>query len=296
MNAAMKPPTKDVSVILGCYNGAARVENSVLELAEFLSGINRSHEIIVVDDGSLDDSALLLRRLESSVPSLMVLRNPKNMGKGFSIRNGMLNSCGKYVVFCDLDLAYSMKNMQTVLEKLAGGCQIVVGDRRLPQSVYTVNNTLVKYVYRRHRTGIAFNFLVRLLFGLSTRDTQCGLKGFQRETAAQIFTCLHTDGFLFDVEIFIRARALGISVEEIPVHLTYETDESSVQQLGEFFRIVPVLTRIKLLDVRGAYDAPCPEENLPDGADRPAEAGAGGAKRESRAAEEIPGQRGAHSP
>ena len=98
-----------------------------------------------------------------------------------------------------------------------------MGNRRLPESVYVVNNALVKYVYRRHRMGDAFNTLVRLLFGLTTRDTQSGLKGFSRSAAAHIFQQLYTDGFLFDIEIFIRSRTLGIPVTEVPVQLTYET-------------------------------------------------------------------------
>ena len=98
--------------------------------------------------------------------------------------------------------------------------------------MYVVNNALVKYVYRRHRGGIAFNALVRLLFGLTTRDTQSGLKGFSRSAAARMFQQLYTDGFLFDIEIFIRSRALGIPVTEVPVQLTFEDDVTTVQQFS----------------------------------------------------------------
>ena len=105
------------------------------------------------------------------------------MGKGYSIRNGILNSRGKYIIFTDIDMAYSKSNLLSVLEKLESGHPLVVGNRRLPESVYVVNNALVRYVYRRHRGGNAFNTLVRLLFGLTTRDTQSGLKGFSRNAA-----------------------------------------------------------------------------------------------------------------
>ena len=111
----------------------------------------------------------------------------------------------------------------------------------------------VKYVYRRHRGGDAFNRLVRLLFGLTTRDTQSGLKGFSRIAAAQIFQQLYTDGFLFDVEIFIRSRALGIPVIEVPVQLTYEDDVTTVQQFRQLFTVIPELIHIKMLELRGAY-------------------------------------------
>ena len=150
-------------------------------------------------------------------------------------------------------MAYSKGNLLAVLEKLESGEPLVVGNRRLPESVYVVNNALVKYVYRRHRGGIAFNRLVRLLFGLTTRDTQSGLKGFSRSAAAQIFQQLYTDGFLFDIEIFIRSRALGIPVTEVPVQLTYEDDITTVQQFRQLFTVIPELIHIKMLEMRGAY-------------------------------------------
>ena len=141
------------------------------------------------------------------MPAITVLRNPRNMGKGYSIRNGILNSTGQ--------LHHLHRRRHGVLEG-----QPAVGAREtrkrrslrgreppLAGFVYIVNNALVKYVYRRHRGGIAFNTLVRLLFGLTTRDTQSGLKGFSRSAAARIFQQLYTDGFLFDIEIFIRSRA-----------------------------------------------------------------------------------------
>ena len=179
----------------------------------------------------------ILRRLESDVPHINVLRNPRNMGKGYSIRNGILNSRGKYIIFTDIDMAYSKRNLLAVLERLESGEPLIVGNRRLPESVYVVNNALVKYVYRRHRMGVAFNTLVRLLFGLTTRDTQSGLKGFSRSAAAGIFQQLYTDGFLFDIEIFIRSRTLGIPVTEVPVQLTYEDDITTVGQFRYLFTV-----------------------------------------------------------
>jgi glycosyltransferase involved in cell wall biosynthesis len=257
----IKPATKDFSIIVGCYNAAGHLETNISKLARFLDATAREYELLIVDDGSRDDSLAILNRLEKACPRLSVLRNPKNMGKGFSIRNGVLNSRGNHIIFTDTDMAYAESNILSIIEKLESGCPIVVGNRRLPESVYTVNNTLVKYVYRRHRTGTAFNLLVRKLFGLTTRDTQSGLKGFQRHAAMRIFERLYTDGFLFDIEIFIRAKRLGIPIVEIPVHLTYNTDESTVKQIRYFVRLVPELIRIKILDIYGGYSERSPENS-----------------------------------
>jgi glycosyltransferase involved in cell wall biosynthesis len=250
----MRRATTHLSVVVGCYNAALHLEKRLLELVAFLDGTGREYEVLIVEDGSVDDSLPILRRLEASVPSITVLRNPRNMGKGFSIRNGILNSRGRYIIFTDVDMAYSKGNLLAVLEKLESGAPLVVGNRRLPESVYIVNNALVKYVYRRHRGGIAFNTLVRLLFGLTTRDTQSGLKGFSRSAAAGLFQQLYTDGFLFDIEIFIRSRTLGIPVTEVPVQLTYEDDVTTVQQFTQLFTLIPELIHIKMLELRGAYD------------------------------------------
>ena len=250
----MRRATTHLSVVVGCYNAAQHLEKRVRQLIAFLDDTGREYEVLIVEDGSLDDSLPILRRLESDVPAITVLRNPRNMGKGYSIRNGILNSRGRYIIFTDIDMAYSMGNVLSVLERLEAGDSLVVGNRRLAESVYVVNNRLVKYVYRRHRGGIAFNTLVRLMFGLATRDTQSGLKGFTRVAAAQIFQRLYTDGFLFDIEIFIRARILAIPVVEVPVQLTFEDDVTTVQQFRQLFTVVPGLIHIKMLQLRGAYD------------------------------------------
>lgn len=249
----MRRATTHLSVVVGCYNAAFHLEKRLLDLVEFLDGTGREYEVLIVEDGSLDDSLQILRRLEAEVPAINVLRNPRNMGKGFSIRNGILNSRGKYIIFTDIDMAYAKRNLLTVLERLESGEPLVVGNRRLAESVYVVNNALVKYVYRRHRMGSAFNTLVRLLFGLTTRDTQSGLKGFSRSAAARIFQQLYTDGFLFDIEIFIRSRTLGIPVTEVPVQLTFENDITTVQQFRYLLTVIPELIHIKMLEMRGAY-------------------------------------------
>ena len=246
----MRRATTQLSLVVGCYNAAVHLERRLRDLVRFLDGTGRDYEVLIVEDGSVDESLPILRRLEDDVPSIHVLRNPRNMGKGYSIRNGILNSRGKHIIFTDIDMAYAKRNLLAVLERLEQGEAFVVGNRRLPESVY---NRLVKYVYRRHRMGNAFNALVRVLFGLTTRDTQSGLKGFSRSAAAKIFQQLYTDGFLFDIEIFIRSRTLGIPVVEVPVQLTYEDDITTVRQFRYLLTVIPELIHIKMLELRGVY-------------------------------------------
>jgi len=243
----------DLSIVVGCYNAGNKLEGRLLELSTYLKTLGCTHELIVVEDGSTDDSYACLKNLETAVPELVVLRNERNRGKGLSICRGVDYASGRSIVFTDVDLAYSFANIATTLECLRLGHPIVVGNRRLPESVYTVNNTLVKYIYRRHLLGMAFNLLVRLLFGLDIRDTQSGLKGFDYAAAKRVFPSVRNSGFLFDIEIFIIAKELGLPVQEIAVHVTYEDDESTAAQLGEFFTLLPQLGQIKLRQLRHEY-------------------------------------------
>lgn len=247
------PSKLDFSLILGCYNGGPELEERIRRLSRYLQRLEGSFEIIVVDDGSRDESALTLEKLSETDSQVLLLRNAENRGKGYSIRKGIEHASGRLIVFTDIDMAYSMDNIGDVLEELESGHPLVAGNRRMDESLYTVNNTLVRYVHRRHRIGLAFNLLVRLLFGMRVRDTQSGLKGFDRSAAEAIFRKVYTNGFLFDIEIFIRAHRLGMPVVEIPVHVSYTSDESTVSHFRTFFSLVPELLRIKAMDLRRMY-------------------------------------------
>lgn len=242
-----------LSIVVGCYNAGRKVTGDLLELLTFLEGLGRPYEILVVEDGSDDGTLVALRAMVAQCDSIRLLTNTRNRGKGYSIRKGIHHASGRYVIFTDVDMAYAKSDILTVLNELARGKPVVVGNRRLPESVYSANNTLVKYVYRRHLLGAAFNLLVRTLFGIDTRDTQSGLKGFHRKTALRIFHRVYTDGFLFDIEIFIRARKLGVQVAEVPVHVTFTDADSTVRLTRQLFRVLPDLLRIKVRELAGDY-------------------------------------------
>jgi len=258
-----------LSVLLSCYNESSMIEGCVSKLIPFLETLNTNYELIVIDDFSKDKSVEIIRNLQANNEKIKLLRNPRNMGKGFSIKNGMLNCRGTYIVFTDMDMAYSLDNIKAVLSELENGSDIVVGNRRLVESVYTVPNRLIKYVYRRHSVGMIFNFLVRHMFGLTIRDTQSGLKGFNRATALSLFPRINTDRFVFDVEIFILAKALTKKVKEVPVHLNYFSQLSTVNILRYSLKALAEIASIKFYQLRGKY-------SQGERSTIPAEAGQGG--------------------
>jgi glycosyltransferase involved in cell wall biosynthesis len=215
--------------------------------------MNSSYEIIVIDDFSRDESVKTIRNVQTENDRVRLICNPHNMGKGFSIKNGVLNSSGKYIIFTDIDMVYSLENIKIVLEELNRGNDIVIGNRRLDDSIYIVPNKLIKYVYRRHFIGIVFNTIVRYIFGLNIRDTQSGLKGFNRETALTIFSNINTNRFVFDVEIFILAKNLNKTVKEIPVQLTYFSQRSTLNILKYSLKAISEVLSIKFYQIRGRY-------------------------------------------
>jgi dolichyl-phosphate beta-glucosyltransferase len=232
-----------LSIVLSCYNESHAIEGSLSKLISFLNDLKLNYEIIVVDDFSKDNSFDIVQNVQTYHDNIRIIRNAKNTGKGFSIKRGVLSSHGKYIIFTDMDMIYSLENLRTVLTELEKGYDVIVGNRRLHDSVYTAPNQLIKYVYRRHFVGVIFNIIVRNLFGLDTRDTQSGLKGFNHETAFDIFPHINTKRFVFDVEIFIRAKYLNKKIKEIPVHLTYFSQLSSVKLLKYSFKaFVEILT------------------------------------------------------
>lgn len=251
-------PSAHLSLILPCYNGAPYIEGNLLRLAEFFSHLPVTLELMVVNDGSTDGTAEILERLRPGLPSLVALHNPQNRGKGYSVRRGVASCSGRFVIFTDSDLPYELSNVQTVLHRLQRGAQIVVANRESPESLLTVKGQVANYIQRRHHTSVLFNSVVRGLFGLQIHDTQAGLKGFQREAALRVFERVHTDSYLFDVEIFVAARKLAIPIEEIPIHLICESDYTTIPRFRYFFSVVPELLHIKSLERRGAYDAAPP--------------------------------------
>ena len=214
--------------------------------------------MLIVEDGSADDSLPILRRLESDVPAITVLSNPRNMGKGYSIRNGILNSRGRYIIFTDIDMAYS-DGQRARDARETGSRRAACGRQPSPSGIrlrgqQSAGQVRLSPPPRRHRVQHARPADVRPRYARHTERAERlyawgGGAHFQR---------LHTDGFLFDIEIFIRARTLAIPVTEVPVRLTYEDDVTTVQQFRQLFTVIPGLIHIKMLQLRGAYGAARP--------------------------------------
>ena len=203
-----------VSIIIPAFNEAQRILPSLRTLEAFCKNHFEKYEILCVDDGSTDGTGDIIER---ELPSnrIRVLRVSENRGKGYAVKYGMLQATGTYRFFTDADLPYHLDALKTAMAAFQDrGCDLVVGARELDESRIGSRLSIP-----RRFAGKIFSAVVRMILNIDIKDTQCGFKGFKDSAAGHIFSEIETSGYAFDVEIFVRARALGMDICKIPVTL-----------------------------------------------------------------------------
>ena len=265
--------TPSVSLVLPVYGGARFLEASLSKAWRWLAKRPGPTELIVVDDGSRDETASVLRAFapKQSGPRLRVLTNPVNRGKGHSVRRGLLAARGRYRLFTDADLTYPMSCASDVVASLEAGADLAIACRVHEESQYVVSPDFFRYIYTRHNAGRVFNWLVRTVVVEGVRDTQAGLKGFRAEVVEDVFPRLTRDRFSFDVELLFLAQKLGYRIEEIPVTYVYCKEPSTLRYARDTIDMCTDLLSIRLREARGLYDRD-PTSSLdpePNGDDEP---------------------------
>ncbi len=205
-----KPP--DLSVVIPAYNEERRIAKSLDEIVEFLGRRDGGCELIVVDDGSVDRTAQLVRSHAAFGDPLSLIELPANRGKGAAIREGVLASRGRLVLFSDADLSTPLGELAKLEAASAEGIEIAVASRACRGA-----ELRERQPFYRVLMGKIFNKMVQLLATRGIADTQCGFKLFDGDIARRLFTLSKIDGFGFDVEILFLARKAGFSISEIPV-------------------------------------------------------------------------------
>ena len=243
------PPRPRVSVVLPCYHEGSRI---VASLATLESWFESETEILVVDDGSPDDTRTQAAGYANGREHIRVHRVAEHRGKGSAIRAAIPLVRGDLVVFMDADLAFDRDSVQRALEGL-DTADVVVGNRRHERSRYSVPVSVFGFLYRRHLAGLVFNAFVRTVLGLRARDTQCGLKAFRRTALERIAPALSIDGFALDVEMLLAAQALRMTVAEIPVNVRYDSSTSSVKLVKSTWAMTSDIVRLAIRRARGTY-------------------------------------------
>ena len=202
-----------LSVVVPAYNEGQRIGRSLSAIHWYLASKSYSAEVIVVDDGSSDDTAEVVSSVIAPWTSFRLIRNEGNRGKGYSVRRGVLEARGEYVLFTDADLSAPIDQTGMLIAALEStGADAAIGSRALQRELIGVHQPLF-----REWGGICFNFAVRLFTGLKLRDTQCGLKLFRREATRRAFEHMKAERFGFDPELLFLVERWGGRILEIPV-------------------------------------------------------------------------------
>lgn len=234
----------DVSLVFPAYNPGPRLRETLAELGEQLAASPDRWELVFVCDGCTDETTEILNHWRPERGRVQVIGYAPNRGKGYAVRQGLLAASAPYRLFTDIDLAYPFADVERVLRRLRSGASAVIGSRSHAESIVELPAGTLGYAYRRHLQSQVFGAMVRTLLPLRQHDTQAGLKGFTESTVRRIVPRLNCDGFGFDCELLTACARAGIPVEEIPVHVRYDSDGSTTN-LRSTLRMVRELWRIR---------------------------------------------------
>jgi len=223
-----------LSVVIPAFNEEKRLPGTLARVLPFLRARGETFEIVVVDDGSTDGTAEAALK---AGPEVRVLRNPGNRGKGYSVRNGMLNAKGEWRLMSDADLSTPIEDLDTLKQAL-DGAEIAIASRAVEGANVEKHQSMV-----RESSGRFFNLLVRALHLPGIKDTQCGFKLFSAAAAEAAFRDSKLDGFAFDVEALVLARRAGFKIREVAV--TWRNDEQTRVSLGRGLAAFVDLFRLK---------------------------------------------------
>lgn len=243
----MSPSNFDLSIVIPSYNEELRLPATLERIAEYLSTQPLRAEVLVVDDGSRDKTALVAESFRSRIPSLRVLSNGENRGKGYSVRHGMLEAQGKFVLFTDADLSAPIEESDKLIAALKNGYDVAIGSRALNRALISTHESPF-----REFAGIVFNKIVRIVLRLPFVDTQCGFKAFQRERCRLIFRQQRIEGFGFDPELLYLARHHGLRSIEIPVRWGH-SPATKVNMLRDSIKMFVDIFAIRWNALQGRY-------------------------------------------
>ena len=238
-----------LSIIIPAYNEAKRISRTLETLQEYLGSKGWAAEVIVVNDGSFDDTVAIVNAYISRWNALRLVDNGGNRGKGFSVRNGAQGAEGDIVLFTDADLSAPIAEAPKLIDPIANGeCDVTFGSRAVDRSLIGVHQSPF-----RETSGRIFNLFVQGLIGLPFKDTQCGFKAFRRSAAGPVFERQTIMGFGFDPEILYIAKKRGLRLREIPVRWDH-VEGTTVRFLRDSCRMFLDLLRIRWNDLCGKYE------------------------------------------
>ncbi len=238
------------SIIIPAYNESERLAISLPKVRDYVDRNGLQAEIIVVNDGSTDTTAEVVRRFALLHPDVRLLENPGNRGKGYSVRNGMLNAHGDVMLFTDADLSSPISEASKLFQAIDQGAQIAIGSRWLQSELQTERQPWFRQLY-----GRLFNLALRIVLGLKYRDTQCGFKAFERDAAQTIFSRQRVERWGFDPELLFMANKFKLRTVEVPVEWAHD-HRSKISPLLDGIKMGLEMLCVRWNDLRGLYRKP----------------------------------------
>jgi len=244
----MSQPTH--SIVIPAYNESERLASSIPKVLEYVHSRGLEAEVIVVNDGSRDDTAEVVWRFAAGDPMIVLVENPGNHGKGYSVRNGMLHARGKVALFTDADLSSPITEADKLFAALSEGADVAIGSRWLQRELQTERQPLLRQMY-----GRLFNLGLRIVLGLGYKDTQCGFKAFNRRAIDTIFPRQQIERWGFDPELLFLAKKFRLKTTEVAVEWAHD-HRSKINPLRDGLRMGSEVLKIRWNDWNGRYRTP----------------------------------------
>jgi dolichyl-phosphate beta-glucosyltransferase len=235
------------SVIIPAYNESARLGATLDRVLRHVSEQGWDAEVIVVNDGSRDDTAEMVLARARTHPALRLVENPGNRGKGYSVRNGMLKAQGEIRLFTDADLSSPIEEANKLFSAIEAGADVAIGSRWLQPDTQAQRQSVLRQFY-----GRTFNLILRLLLGLRFKDTQCGFKAFSRSSAQKLFSMQTIEGWGFDAELLFLADRSALNVKEVPV-VWSDAEGTRIHPLRDGLHMMAEVLTIRWNAIAGKY-------------------------------------------
>ena len=242
-----------ISVVIPAYNEGKRITATLDKVLAYIGQQGWNAEIIVVDDGSRDETPEIVRQYAQRHPAVHLLQNPGNRGKGYSVRHGMLNARGDLLLFSDADLSSPIQEATKLFSALAEGAEVAIGSRWLRSELQ-----IERQPFYRQLFGRTFNLYLRVLLGLSFKDTQCGFKAFTAHAARILFPRQKIERWGFDPELLFLARRFRLPVREVAVEWAHD-DRSKISYLKDGLHMGLESLRVRWYWLSGQYPREVPE-------------------------------------
>lgn len=238
------------SIVIPVYNESARVLAALDSIVSCSRARGWFAEVVVVNDGSTDKTAEVVRDFAKTAPEVRLVENPGNRGKGYSVRSGMLQARGGVVLFTDADLSAPIEEAERLFAAIQQGADIAIGSRWLEKDRQTQRQPLYRQFF-----GRCFNLVTRLIMRLPFADTQCGFKAFTHQAAQTVFHLQTIERWGFDPEILFIALKRDFWIIEVPVSWAHD-ERSRMSYIKDGFKMLQEIIIVRWNAFRGLYDKP----------------------------------------